>query len=327
MVMNNIERRIANTAGGGRATMIGDRIRYLEKSGVYMAPFGMRGGEAFFVDPTNGNNKRNGDSWDKSLKTVAQAVSLASSHDTIFVRGWLTESLVTPNWNDGPNFITLIGCSGGTPGFGTGWGSEAAGEPCIDLNAAAWDISNFRFTPPAGEAAVKMHYQGTGDTVNDLALQTRVHNNTFIGGLYGIDFYGAPNECQILDNIFSFITQTASAAAIKGSNTSFAIAYRALIQGNLFHENENHVVCPLNSSFVLNNVFQEVGVGVTAEKKLDIGAGSARANMVHGNYFGGDYSIVGGYNPGTNDSWAGNFSMDTGEAEVGDNGITVLAPT
>jgi hypothetical protein len=50
-------------------------------------------------------------------------------------------------------------------------------------------------------------------------------------------------------------------------------------------------------------------------------------NHVVGNYFGGDYSIAGGYRGGAADEWYGNFSPDIAEAEVADNGIVILPPT
>lgn len=332
-MLSNILRRIANAAGGGRATSVGDRIRYLEKSGVYMAPFGMHGGEAFFVSPSDGNDKRNGDSWDKALKTVGQAASLASSHDTIFVRGTIVESLVTPDFATGPNEISLIGCAGGMPSMSSiTWTSDGEGEPCIDLNAARWDIQGFRFNPPVGEAAIKIHQWDGGVNPNNKAPQTRIHNNTFFGlagGLYGINIYGGAYEVHITDNIFSFMIG-ANARCITATSTSFAVPYRTLIANNQFHESRNHVVMDSNAGMILGNVFQDVGGAITTTTKLKLTSvlsDQGKANMVHGNYFGGEYTTANGYVPATGDDWGGNYSMHTGAQGIGPSGGTIAVPT
>jgi len=61
---------------------------------------------------------------------------------------------------------------------------------------------------------------------------------------------------------------------------------------------------------------------------INLGTGSFGYNQVVGNYFDGDYSNTGGYyanaaNPGM---WVGNIAEDVAEAEVADNGFTILPP-
>ncbi len=70
-----------------------------------------------------------------------------------------------------------------------------------------------------------------------------------------------------------------------------------------------------------------VGADNTMDPVLDLTVdGGGDANVVTGNWFGGDYSNTGGYAANETDMWTGNYAEDVAEAEVGDNGLTIAQP-
>ena len=111
--------------------------------------------------------------------------------------------------------------------------------------------------------------------------------------------------------------------------TPLAIPYRNYIIGNLITDSDNGAVFPCSGSFWWGNMFQPTGYAyaMTLVLQTSIVANPGDDNVVWGNVFPGDYSIVGGYRPGAADVWIGNWAEDVAEAEVGDNGITIARPT
>jgi hypothetical protein len=111
-------------------------------------------------------------------------------------------------------------------------------------------------------------------------------------------------------------------------NCPTAIPYRNFILGNYFYDNENGVYWPCNGSIFRGNVLQKAGFAFTMTTVLatNDGAGAGEGNVVAQNVLTGDYSIVGGYRGGATDIWIGNFADDVAEAEVADNGLTILPP-
>jgi len=104
-----------------------------------------------------------------------------------------------------------------------------------------------------------------------------------------------------------------------------------MISNNIFNEVDGAIdfaAKSANSSMVAGNAIQGAShSGWSAGKKCDMGV-AGNDNTVIGNYFGGDYSITGGYRAGSGDSWMGNFAADLTEAEVDNiNGMTSTIPT
>jgi hypothetical protein len=120
-----------------------------------------------------------------------------------------------------------------------------------------------------------------------------------------------------------------TATGLFAGTTPLAIPYRNHIVGCLFYDSDNGAIFPCNGSYFYYNMFQPVGYAYSMVQVLNtsVGGNPGDDNVVFGNYFGGDYSIAGGYNPGAADEWIGNYSPDTAEAEVGDNGLTIAIPT
>ena len=152
------------------------------------------------------------------------------------------------------------------------------------------------------------------------------------GGLYGIDFAGAPHRVTVEGCEFIEWRSAGGAAfAICITNTTHALPLQCRIQNNLFWSNENHVgsvdaLRSFNSSLFTGNVFDQ-NAYIATTVMLDFRA-STISNIAVGNYFGGDYSNGGGYydSLGASANWIGNFAEDVAEPEVGDNGLTVLPP-
>jgi len=280
-------------------------------------------GRVFFVDPSHANANDNNDGLDpdypKATLTSAVTSSLISSYDTVFVVSDLTESVVTPDYETGPNYINIVGV-----------GPEAADEPCLDLRAVGWRIEGLRFYGPQEAAAVELRHTDSGE--NDIAIRTIIKDCLFDGlseGLYGIGTHGCYDVWIVGCSFCYFHQDDSSGCAIQGLTTPLAIPYRNRIIGCQFYENDNHVYCGMNASIVQGNTFQAAGkeYSPTIILSTEDAVGDGNNNMVWGNFFPGDYSVAGGYVGGATDEWQGNFASDTDEAEVGDNGLTIAIPS
>jgi len=232
--------------------------------------------------------------------------------------GAYVEDVVTPDSVVGPNYCEIvgIGVAGGSPS----WASTGAATVALTINALGWRVSGIRFLGQATASCVVLQ-----NVADDVANFTQIVGNHFYGqntGLSAIDLLGAPNNILIAQN---WIDSFAAASGIAIRNTSVATAdpLFAKIVGNLFQENDTHIVLDLDKGLLLDNLFEN---GAVIGDVVNISGGGIGENVVKGNVFPGDYSIVGGYTGGTADVWLGNFASDTAEAEVGDNGLTILPP-
>lgn len=262
--------------------------------------------------------------------TVQSAINstLLTPYSYILVSGEVTESVVTPDYITGPNYITILG--GGISRYSPSWQSDDVNIASLDLRAVGWRVSGFRFYGNTGAAAVVLRHTDTG--ANDIAIRTIIDNCYFDGlttGLYGLESHGC-YDVWIVNNTFQLwnnVGNTATGMIV--TTTPLAIPYRNHIIGNVFEDSDNGMIWPSNGSeFYLNRV-KPTGYAYTMVQAFNtsIVGNPGDDNHVVGNYFGGDYSIAGGYRGGAADEWYGNFSPDTAEAEVGDNGITLLPPT
>jgi hypothetical protein len=111
-------------------------------------------------------------------------------------------------------------------------------------------------------------------------------------------------------------------------DTPLAIPYRNHVSGNIFWDCDNGMIFPCNGSVISGNVFQPTGYAYSMTQVLNttVQGNPGDDNLVVGNYLPGSYTVVGGYSGGAADVWLGNYATDTGEAGVGDNGLTILPP-
>ncbi len=286
--------------------------------------------KAWFVSPATGAVGGNGETPLSAFSTMQEAVdnSLMTSYDVIYVLDSLSETVVTPDYTEAPSYISIIGV--GPSGYSPSWESGAAASPCLDMRAVGWRVSGFRFLAPTTEACIQLRHTDTG--ANDIAIRTQISDNLFDGlttGRYGIATHGC-YDVWIVNNVFQLFHNAVAGGAIAVwlQTSPLAIPYRQHINGNVFWDNDNHVICPMNGSEVVGNRFQQNGYAYAATQVLQtsVGGNPGDDNIVTENIFEGDYSIAGGFTAGAADYWMGNRSDDVAEAEVTADGWTVARP-
>ena len=242
--------------------------------------------------------------------------------------GLYTESVVTPDYVTGPNYITIEGVGSGI--YSPAWQSAAVNTPCLDLRAIGWRIRGFRFYAPTQAACIELRH--TDSNANDIAIRTVIENCLFDGlttGRYGIVTHGC-YDVWIVNNVFQLFHNAVAGGAVPlfVGATPLAIPYRNHVIGNWFWDNDNGAIFPCNGSEIKGNIFQKNGYAYAMAQVLNtsVAGNPGNRNMVCGNQFEGDYSIAGGFNPGAADYWSGNISDDVAAAQVGDNGLTIARP-
>jgi len=304
--------------------------------------------QIFYVDPAHANASDQNDGTDptapmaslqglinRTLATnggTSTRRPIVQSFDTIFVMGDITEAVTILNNSLIGSFVNLIGI--GLTQRGPLWRSGAAASPCLVAGGIGWVISGFRFAPHTAAAGIVVPNTSAPYGANAVGTGTVIEGNIFDGavevggGLIGVDLHGAPAEVVIRGNQFKDLANIgATAAAILATNVATADPAHAVIEGNHFVGCNLFIDASLDESLVKDNVFAYSAV--VASITVDLRAGGVGLNTVTGNDFGqADYSNVGGFwaNAGAPGSWVGNTSADIAEAEVGDNGLTVLPP-
>jgi len=230
-----------------------------------------------------------------------------------------------------PKNCMILGA--GTSNHQPTWTAATAAGRALTLRQEGWVIDGFTFEAGAEGTAIRLEEVPASSYT---AYKTTIRNCRFDGmwgGLYGVDFAGAPHRVIIENCEFLEWRSAAGAAfAIIVSDTTHASPYECHIRNNVFWENENHIgglgaIRGFNVSTFTGNIFH-IGELITATIMLDLRGGSRGNNIVCGNVFQGDYSNTGGYYAHATDPdhWVGNWAEDILEAEVGDNGITILPP-
>jgi len=213
------------------------------------------------------------------------------------------------------------------------WAAATAAGTALTVLQEGWTIEGFTFETGAAGTAVLLN--GTGSTG---AYKTTIRNCRFdglYGGLYGINFVGAPHRvrvenCEFLE--YRRLDNTAYAMIVTDSSDSNP--YQCNIVGNIFRNCENYVGSlnsdrAWNMSLFQGNVFMTGLAGlIPPQLYLDLRGGTRGYNIVTGNYMGGVYTNAGGYyaNAATPDTcWMGNITEST-PGTVGDNGMTIRVP-
>ena len=294
-----------------------------------------------FVDVNNGSDSNDGTSLDQAYATIEKAFDMCKtanggqSGDIVFIMpGTYEEDVSILDYSAYASYVRVIGQGSRGTVPGVYWASDdGASSNCLIAGAVGWSFENIRFACPSAAAAVVVPCtQGTGWS-SAIGIRTQFVDCYFDGlttGLYGIDLHGAPYNVEIRNCKFAFIQNSSNNAyAIVSTNTSYADAYRAVIDGCWFHECDNFIDASLNVSRITNCYFQESGA-YAATTIIDLRSGTRGENCVSGNVFdgGADYSNTGGFyaNASTPGNWTGNICSDTAETEVGDNGFTLSAP-
>ena len=291
--------------------------------------------QVFYVEPTHANANDDNEGTDPlfPLATLTEIMGRLTwwpqlaAGDVIYVKGAISEAVTVP-------FTAPVGCSivGVTNGsYVPRWTTPVNTGTCLTINQLAWRVSGFKFDIPAHGQAITLNWNVAAN-----GSEAIIDNCYFMGGYaghFGITAVGAPYAVHVLNCEFAEILNgaTTGAAIYFGlAPTANALMWR--IENNLFWDNDNHITSlaadnGLNTSVIKDNLFYQ-GEGIPTALKLDLRGGSLGNNIVTGNFFGGDYSNVGGYwdSAAQASEWVGNWSADIAEGEVGDNAFTILPP-
>lgn len=275
-------------------------------------PFVSAGRTAYFVDSTIGGDGGDGLSPHAPLDTMAEAFTRVVSGDTIYFRGNVTENLTAPA---GIFDITIVGLGNrqrhadahtDNNGYNSAtWKASSQSDPLLVVRQQGWRFYNILFDAPTSDAALEfIRDAASGDSERD-SSHAEVINCRFASGQTGILISGTENifNVKVADCQFHDLTNAIDSPG--------AYAYRWDISNNIFDTNTNHIDVGFARSVIRNNVF-----GAFTTQGIDLTGGSG--NIVVGNALSGTYSIVGGYTPGTDDEWGGNFNSLTGGVTAAD---------
>lgn len=306
-----------------------------------ISPLARRGSfytSEWFVDAQRGSDAADGRDPANPRKTLTPLIgagssSLAQSGDTIYVVGNITEEITA--WNLLED-ISIVGVANRPrhadhardiatyptyPGVsGASWrqaASHGTATPLLAIRGQGWHIENLLMVPPSDAAAIKLQSNALSDVSEYSAGHLRVLRCRFDGGQSGIEDDGGAGFVELWGNYFRGHTT----AGVKTLNTAVAVPLCWRVEKNIFMDNENHMLVSASRWVVKDNVS-----GLFGTVGFDLANVSAQGeyNSVHANYLSGDYDA--GYVAGSNDDWAGNYSMDVSSAEVGAEGLTILAP-
>lgn len=285
----------------------------------------------FYIDETNGYSGVDGtdplaplDSLQELIdRTTALAAGTGTrepvleSYDVVYVRGSITEDVVTGDYTQMPGYVSIIGVGNGR--YSPAWEGDDASTPSLDLRCVGWRISGFRFYGKTSAACIELRHTDSG--ANDIAIRTIVDHCYFDGlttGLRGIESHGC-YDCWFVNDTFALFNNGANTAVgMEVTTTPLAIPYRNHIVNCMFYDSDNGAIFPMNGSYVYGSMFQKTGYAYTMAQVLNTStvANPGDDNVVFNCYFTGDFSIAGGYRPGAADTWFGCYSDDLAEAEV-----------
>jgi hypothetical protein len=295
-------------------------------------------GVVFYVDASHPNATATADGTDPNnpLSTITAAFArLAAFHALAEVQAEGSVIVIAPGTYAEsisvtralyPNDCTIIGA--GSTKFSTTW-VPASGN-ALTLDVSGWVVDNIHFQPAANGAGVKLTWV-FGAGAENTVIQNCFFDGRWGTGLMGVEFNGAPANCTIQGCRFAEFDANSPAITITATPT--ASPYQTHIFGNTFQECAEYITIEVggyNASIIAGNQFcLATGSLAATTTYIRLGTGSLGYNQVVNNYFGGDYSIVGGYVAETHnlDNWVGNVAFDVAEAEVYDDGTTVAQPT
>lgn len=277
-------------------------------------------GRDWFVDTLRGSNG-DGSDWDNAFTTMTAALRQVHSNDVIHAVGNIREQCVGPQ---GVFDVCVLGY-GNTPrnsdDFGAGFqsrtsttwrgpASPVAATPLMEVRHQGWLFENILFNAPTDAAAIKLVRNALATTNEDDASHAAIQKCRFVGGQNGIEDAGGCYNVLVEDSEFFNITD-GTGRAIWCSSTAVANPLFWKVFGNLFLDNDNHIVAAASKWMIgkhgHGNVFSSANV--TAKILL---TGGIAGNIITGNFLGGTYSNVGGYTgAGAGDEWMGNYASTT----------------
>jgi len=264
-----------------------------------------------------------------AFATAMAPITLEGSVIVVASEATIAETVTIPA--TAPTHCMILGA--GSSAHQPTWTAAVANGTALTVLQTGWTIEGFTFETGAAGTAVELN--GTGSTG---AYKTTIRNCRFdglYGGLYGVNFIGAPHRVRIENCEFlEYRREDNTAYAMIVTDSSDSNPYQCNIVGNIFRNCENYIGSvasdrAFNMSLFQGNVFVSGLAGlIPPVLYLDLRGGTRGYNIVTGNFMGGVYSNAGGYyaNAATpNQCWVGNFAEPT-PGTVADNGITVQVP-
>lgn len=266
-------------------------------------------GNYWFVDGTNGNDGAGGQTLGEALATIGEAAARATINDVILVfPGTYTEAVSCST--AGVRFIAV-----GSATNSVKW-QGATDATCLTLGAANMGVYGFRFTPPVRSA-------GTPAAVKlSSASYAKIVGNRFQGttGSYYAIYSPVCNSDNVIieNNDFEYLNTATEGSAIYCLEAGGLSYSDWIIRGNKFSScirgiYLNGRVCLVSGNHIAQAGITAAGsvntnVTTTKVNLSGVSGTSSGANQVHGNFFGGTYSIAGGYTPAASgDDWSGNY--------------------
>jgi hypothetical protein len=272
-----------------------------------------------WVNGNTGSDGNDGLSPSTPMKTMAACFLKLNSGDIIHFNGNITEQLTTPA---GIFDVTIIG-EGNLPrnadahttsnGYSSAtWkypSSPTAATPLLKIQQQGWRLVNILFSGSLANTpdVVLFRDGGAGDSERD-ASHASIIGCRFDGGVIALQDSGGCAFVQVLGCSFRGFT-TCAMQAITGAGIGTLLAWN--IEGNRFMDNVIHLDMGLTQGTIKSNTF-----GKFTTTSIDLTGGAN--NTLYLNALAGTYSIVGGYTPGTNDEWGGNFNSLTGGVTAAD---------
>jgi len=263
---------------------------------------------ALYVDTVNGIVGYDGLSWETPFPTMALALAAVETGGTIYFRGDVREELVGSNLKFD---VTIIGVgslhhpdlpAAGYHPASCCWrppASPTAATPLLKVRARGWKFINIFFDCPVDSAALYLERNALSGTSEYDPSHASILNCRFVDGKYGIQDVGGCYNVTVQGCEFKAMTT----AAIANTSTAVANPLNWKIEDNLFPANVSgfgnatHLDSPLNSSYILSNIF-----GTVTSTALYIDLTGGNGNSVCGNVLAGAYDTS-DYVPGTGDVW------------------------
>jgi hypothetical protein len=282
-------------------------------------------GNQYFVDTVDGYANRNGRDPDKPLNEMAAALATVESGDRVYFRGDVREEATGSNLAFD---VTIIGVGNrphhaDVPGAGYHPGasvwrppaSPTAATPLLKVRGRGWRFENILFDAPVDAAAVRLERNALSGTAEFDPSHASFVRCQFRSGKYALEDAGGCFNVLVDDCDFYSLSE-AGGAAIITTSTAVALPLCWTVRNCRFIENVNHIKVSASRWVVgPNNVFMK---HTTDAINLKAVGAQGEYNTVYGNALGGTFSIVGGYTPGANDEWGGNFNSLAGGVTAAD---------
>ena len=289
-------------------------------------------GAVYWVNSVTGSDASDGLSPESPMATITVAVAACSAGDTIYIKGSFSEAVTLAKQG-----VRIIGYGVGP--YEATW-TAAADAVCLTITAAACEIRNIRFRPPAYTAGTP------AAIVLSNAAYTRIIGNRFQGktGSYYAIFCKltasfSSDNVLIQDNEFLYMNNVTTVYGTCIASTAVDGGYSCSswrIIGNDFNAPVFGIDINARNSLIANNIFRVNGLkadgtsgAVTGSAgsgtMIDLSGVSSACNHVNNNWLGGAYSsTLYVDSTGNNDDWCGNYTQSTTATITNGAGMTLI---